>query len=209
MVCFPDACQSSCTGTGSLSAHRETTTMTTRVKGILFVDHVRMMRARKKTVWSECLLPEDLAYLSQQIDLDGWYPMDTYERMGLALLEEISANDLEHVRYWGRHTVEGLRDAYPDLFAETDIRETLMRYQTLRSSLFDYPAVEVRSIHDGQVRFVLNYGMSPRAEEAETHQFLGSLERTIEEAGARNVSVALSSRTWAGDPSTIVIARWS
>ncbi len=183
--------------------------MTRRVKGILFVDYIRMMRARKKTAWAEYLEPDDLPYLSERIELDRWYPMEAYERMGLALLSEVAANNLEFVHHWGRHTVDGLRDAYPGLFVDGDVRETLMRFQTLRASLFDYPAVEVSAIRDGEARFAVNYGMSPRAEEAATEQFVGFIERMMEEAGARGVRVELAQRSWEGAPATTVIARWS
>ena len=167
------------------------------------------MRARKKTAWVEYLEPEDLPYLSQQIEPREWYPMETYERMGLALLREVAGGHLNLVYHWGRHTVEGLRVAHPDLFVEGDIRETLMRFQTLRASLFDFPAVEVESIRDGASRFLVDYGMSPDAEEAATHQFIGFLERTLEEAGARDIRIEVPKQSWRGDPVTRVIARWS
>lgn len=183
--------------------------MSRRVRGILFLDYVRMMRARKRTAWAEYLEPEDLPYLSQKIEPDQWYPMDTYERMGLAILQEVTAGHLDIVYHWGRHTVEGLRAAHPDLFVDGDIRETLMRFHTLRASLFDFPAVEVVSIRDGACRFLVHYGMSPKAEEAATGQFKGFMERTLEEAGARNIRIEIPLRSWEGDPVTTVIVRWS
>ena len=57
-----------------------------RVKGTLFVDYVRMLRSRREMDWSKHLTAVDLGYLVQRIDPDGWYPMETFERMGLAIL---------------------------------------------------------------------------------------------------------------------------
>ena len=72
-----------------------------RVKGTLFVDYVRMLRSRKDVDWSRHLRPEDLAFLGERVRHDAWYPMDSFERMGLAILAEISS-DMQIVQAWGR-----------------------------------------------------------------------------------------------------------
>ena len=45
------------------------------VKGILFVDYVRMLRAHKRTPLEDYLQPGDLEYLKERIDPAGWYPI--------------------------------------------------------------------------------------------------------------------------------------
>lgn len=178
------------------------------VKGILFVDYVRMLRAHKGTPLGDYLQVGDLEYLIQRIDPTAWYPMDVYERMGLAILAEIAGNDLEMVRNWGRQTIDELALAQPELFAFADVRETFMRFQVLQQSLFDFPAVRITAIHDGEARLEISYGMSPKAEEAATHQSLGFIERLLEIANARNPEVSLRTRSWAGDDTTVILVRW-
>jgi hypothetical protein len=72
------------------------------VRGILFVDYVRMVRGRKDVEWKKYLEPEDFVVLSQVIDPDGWYSMETFERLGVGILREIAHGQLEGVRMWGR-----------------------------------------------------------------------------------------------------------
>lgn len=178
-----------------------------KVKGILFVDFVRMLRAHKSVPLGDYLQVGDLVYLNQHIAPAAWYPMEVYERMGLAILAEIAGNDLELVRNWGRQTIDLLIAAQPELFT-TDARETFMRFHVLRQSLFDYPAARITSIHDGEARIEISYGMSARAEEAAVHLSLGFIERLLELSKALNPEVRLRTRSWAGDEATVIHVRW-
>jgi len=179
-----------------------------RVKGTLFVDYVRMLRGRKDTDWSKQLLPEDLGYLVQRIEPEGWYPMPTFERMGLAILTEIAQGDLETVRNFGRMSIDWLCQANPQLLAPGDPRDSLMRFQVLRRSYFNYPALEIQGISDGEASIHVAYGMSPRAEEAASWQTLGFFERLVEVAGARDVRAWFSSKSWDGELVTLAQLRW-
>jgi hypothetical protein len=143
-----------------------------RVKGTLFVDYVRMLRRRSDVDWSQWLESVDLGYLVQRIDPDAWYPMETFERMGLAILSAIAQGDLDTVRIFGRVSIDWLCQTYGNLVAPGDPRDTLMRFQVLRRGFFDYPALEIGSISDGEASIVVSYGMGPRAEEAASWQTL-------------------------------------
>jgi hypothetical protein len=92
--------------------------------------------------------------------------------------------------------------------ASADPRKTFMRFQVLRQSLFDFPAVRITAIHDGEARLEISYGMSPRAEQAATHQTIGFLQRLLEISGARNPDVRLRARSWDGDDTTVLLVRW-
>ena len=54
-----------------------------------------MLRRRSDVDWSRWLEAVDLGYLVQRIDPDAWYPMETFERMGLAILTAIAQGDLD------------------------------------------------------------------------------------------------------------------
>lgn len=167
------------------------------MKGTLFVDYVRMLRTQKGRDWSKHLQPEDLSYLVQRIAPDDWYPMDTFERMGIAILETL-APSLETIRVWGRAQVEWLCQKHADLVAKGDAVDTLMRFRVLRASFFDYPALQIGEISDGEAKLLVSYGMSARAEEAATWQTLGFFERLVEVAGAHDVTAWLQVKSWEG-----------
>jgi hypothetical protein len=179
-----------------------------RVKGTLFVDYVRILRSRSDLDWSRRLEPIDLGYLVQRIDPDAWYPMRTFERMGLAILDEIAQGDLDVVRAFGRASIDWLSQKHTNLVATGDPRDTLMRFQVLRRSFFDYPALEIGSISDGEASIIVSYGMGQRAEEAASWQTLGFFERLLEVAGATRVKAWFGSRAWAGDLVTTIDLVW-
>jgi hypothetical protein len=166
-----------------------------------------MLRVRKDVDWSRYLAADDLGYLQQRIVPDAWYPMQSFERMGLAILAEITS-DMQIVRAWGGAQVDWLRQIHQNLVAPGDPCDTLMRFQVLRRSFFDFPALDIPVLHDGAAAVNVEYAMSPLAEEAASWQTLGFLERLIEVAGARNVAARFSSTSWSGDLLTTITLRW-
>ena len=128
--------------------------------------------------------------------------------MGLAILTGIAQGDLDTVRIFGRASIDLLCQTYRNLVAPDDPRDTLMRFQVLRRGFFDYPALEIDSISDGEASIVVSYGMGPRAEEAASWQTLGFFERLLEVAGATQIEVSFASRSWTGDLVTTIELQW-
>lgn len=183
--------------------------MTTgRVKGTLFVDYVRMLRAQKGADWSRHLQPVDLGFLVQRVDPDAWYPMETFERMGVAILALVARGELELVRMWGRMQAESVTTSQPELLAVDQPMESLMRFQVMRNSFFDYPALAVSYAYDGEAALDVRYGMGPIAEEAASLQTLGFFERLLELAGGKHVEGGFTAESWRGAPVTTLVLRW-
>ncbi|MBI5511976.1 MAG: hypothetical protein HY903_24730 [Deltaproteobacteria bacterium] len=183
--------------------------MIRNVKGILFVDYVRMLRGRRDLDWARYLEPEDQPYLEQKILPDAWFPMATFERLGLAILHEVAQGDLGLVRAWGQASVDHLVSTYADLLVPHDPLGSLMRFQVLRSSFFDFPAIEFLHLSVCEAKIQVRYYMSPKAEEAACHQALGFFERLLQLAGAGGVATRFLSRSFAGDQTTMVMLTWS
>jgi hypothetical protein len=179
-----------------------------RVRGVLFVDYVRMVRAMKDVDWSKYLELRDMAIVGERIDPDAWYPMATFERLGIGILHEVARGQLDGVRMWGRFQVDAVKKQYPHLLAEGDPRETLMRFDVLAGSFFDPQALRVVAVSDDDATISIDYGMSDVAEETACHQSLGFFERLAELAGAKAVSAAFKSKAWAGDDLTLLKLHW-
>jgi hypothetical protein len=182
--------------------------MPRHVKGSLFVDYVRMLRAHKDMDWRKHLLPQDERYLGIQVEPESWYPMETFERFGLAILEQMANGDLFIVRAWGRLQAEHLAKTFSDLLVPGDPRESLMRFQVMRKSFFDFDAVTIHELSDGRARAHVDYGMGPRAEQAAANQTLGVFGRLLELAGAISVKAYFEQRAWEGDAKTVVALEW-
>lgn len=180
-----------------------------RVTGALFVDYVRMIRGFKGADWSKYLKLQDFRFLTDRIEPNQWYPMETFERMGLAILAEVAQGDPGLARVWGRAQGESVAQANPSLLAPGDPRDSLMRFQVLRNSFFDYAALNLTSVSDGEASMTVAYGMCAKAEEAASLQTLGFFERLVELSGGRSVEATFSSRKWDGHPTTTIELRWT
>ncbi len=182
--------------------------MVERVRGFLFVDYVRMVRSQKGVDWSQHLEPEDLAIILTNVDPEAWYPMGTFERLGVAILKEVARGQLDGVRMWGRFQVDSVTKRFPTLIAPGDPHETLMRFGVLAASFFDPVAFEVEAVDDNHASVTVRYGMSKVAEETASYQSLGFFERLVEAAGGKAVDARFTSRSWAGDASTELDLHW-
>jgi hypothetical protein len=167
-----------------------------------------MIRGHKQFDWAAQLEPEDLPFLSARIEPNGWYPMATFERFGNAILTNVALGQLEAVRMWGRFSVDHHRAANPALVVAGDPVETLQRFRVLRSTFFDFAALDVTLLTDGEAEIVITYHMGDKAEEAASYQTMGWFERQLELAGATNVTARLTERRWAGDARTVLSLLW-
>jgi hypothetical protein len=178
-----------------------------RVRGLLFLDYVRMMRGRKDVNWAIHLTEADMAYLQASIDVNGWYPMETFERMGNAILRAVAGGQLEGVRMWGRFQTDSILRAHPQLLGD-DTCDTLRRFQVLRAGFFDYDALDLPEILVGQALVRVDYRMGKVAEEAACHQALGFFERLVETAGGTSISASFRRRSWVDGPPTEITICW-
>jgi len=179
-----------------------------KVRGTIFVDYVRMIKSRKEIDWSEHLLPDDMVYLHRKIRNDEWYPFSTFERMGLAIINTIARGDFDAVRKWGQFLTRKLVEIHESLLRKNDPMETIMRFQILRGSFFDFDPIHIQNISPFYVKFEMNFGMSEIAEKAATYQLLGYLEILLDLAGAKDVKYEFSKMKWENSPYTILEMFW-
>jgi hypothetical protein len=168
-----------------------------------------MLRAFKGVEWSAYLTRAEQLYLSTQIEPRDWYPMDTFERMGVAILREIARNDLTLVKHFGRVSLDALCKQYDNLVAPGDPKGSLLRFKELRQGLFNFSALDFEDLFDDAAVAIVSYEMGAVAEEAAAHQTMGFFERLLERAGGAPTRVSLSARSWAGDPTTRVQMKWT
>jgi hypothetical protein len=170
------------------------------------LDYVRMIKAHKQVDWG--LPVEDTRYLGERVDPDGWYPMATFERMGNAILKHIAGGQLIAVHHWGRLSAAQLRAAHPMLLAPGDPVETINRFRVLRATYFDFEALSVPMLHDGEAQIVIHYYMGMPAEEAASLQAQGFFEGLLELVGSKNVRSSFRAKSWEGAPKTLLDLRW-
>jgi hypothetical protein len=183
--------------------------VTRHVKGILFVDYVRMIRRSKETDWARRLDPRDLALVVSRIEAAKWYPMESFERLGNAILERLAGGDVQAARLWGRMSVDPMLALSPSLVCLYDPVETMMRFRVLRSTFFDFDALSIPTLVDDHAEVGVAYHMGPRAEEAASYQTMGFFERLLELASATEIVAHFKERSWTGDARTRLALRWT
>jgi len=181
--------------------------VTRSVRGSFFAEYVRMIRRRKNVDWETILPPEDLLYVWQQIKPDEWYPMATFERLGIAILDHLEGATLDAVRLWGRFSAQQFEDD-SNMIVPGEPVESLMRLRVVRSTLFDFPAFDIPMLTEGHAYVAMTYHMSPRAEEAACNQTMGFCEGVVSLSGGGNVRAVFKERAWEGDSRTLFDLEW-
>lgn len=182
-----------------------------RVRGALFRDYVRMVRAVPSAdaarVRAE-LDDEARGFLDARIDREGWYPMTAFERLGGAILTHVCRGELFPVQLWGRYSAQPLTTAYPIVVAG-DVRASLAGFTRVREELFDFDAITVASASATEASIRVAYQMGMPAEAAASHQTMGFFEGLIALTGGKVVDAAFRRRSWADDGDTIIGLRWT
>jgi hypothetical protein len=182
--------------------------MAKHVKGTLFLDYVRMIKKRKDTDWSKYLEPEDRKIIEGQVLPSNWYTLDSYQRMGLAVFNEIAGGDPQVVREWGKRSLEELTKVYQNLVQEGEPIKSLERFQTLRARFFDFEGLGVEPRPGNRVHVMVDMAFEAVAEEAYAYQMAGSFERLLELSGAKNVKWKFHQKAWEGDQGTVIDLSW-
>jgi hypothetical protein len=182
--------------------------MNRQVRGVLFLDYVRMIRREKSVDWAAELEPEDFAFVVSRIEPSAWYPMAVFERLGEAIFRTVGQRQMLAVRMWGQLSVEPLLAASPGLLERGDPIETLMRMRVFRSTFFDFEALSIPTLVEGHAEIVISYHMGPVAEEAASHQTMGFLEKLVEVASCVQAESAFTERSWDGGARTLLSLRW-
>jgi hypothetical protein len=154
------------------------------------------------------LPPADVGYVVHRVDPEGWYPMDTFERLGLVILSQVEGASLDAVRLWGSFSANEFARAHPELIAPGDPAESLMRLRVLRATLFDFPAFEIDLLEHVQARIAMRYHMGRTAEEAACIQTMGFCEGVLALAGARAIQASWLQCSWLGTERTLIGLKW-
>jgi hypothetical protein len=182
--------------------------MAKHVKGALFLDYVRMIRKRKEVDWSKHLTEEDRTILGQMILPSEWYPLETYQRCGVAVLHEIAKGDVQTVRVWGRQSMDELIKIYKNLTEQADPLRALAKLQLLRRRFYDFEGLELFPQDGNRVQVKVDVAFGGVADEAYAYQMLGMVERLLELNGAKKILSKFIQKVWQGAPHTTIEFSW-
>ncbi len=118
-----------------------------KVKGIVVSDMVRIIRALKDLPWDKYLLPEDFEIIDSMIIPTAWYPIEFYQRTGLAVYRLAAGGNDQLVKDFGEKAmIELFEGPYRPFLDQGDPVMAIRKFLDLRRPLFNFSTMEARSL---------------------------------------------------------------
>ena len=178
-----------------------------RVKGSIFIDFVKTIKASKNPAYEKYLTAEDKQLLSQRLLPSAWYPFETFKHALEGIFEVLAKKNLDTVRGWGRVYGEAIISGfYTGIIRDGRPLESLQKYPTYLKNMLDFGSMEVKESGTNEALVTIR-NFDP-AFVPFFYIMFGWLERSLEMCGAKDVKSELISATWQGAPETQVKFVW-
>ncbi len=176
----------------------------------MLVDLVRLIRKNKDKDFSKYLKSEDWEIINKRILPSTWYPLDVFQRCGVAAFHVIAQANLDLVRFQGRILgKEMFERVYKSLISPQDPMTTLSRFVTVYGQFFNFSTVSFNQAGKNHAKIFHDYDTHQHPGTAPyCHELLGSLDVLVEMAGGKNVKIELTAKQWEGAPKTIFDITW-
>ena len=179
------------------------------IKGSLIIDYVKMIRANPQLPWAEHLRPEDLELLKQMILPSSWYPMEVFQRIGMATFKLVAKENYAIIRAYGRAVSDRANAENPGLVVKGRARDTLRKYREFQNRLYSFKAADTEDLGP---QHLLIHILTVPGEEAEAKLIVeitsGTVERMIELSGGRNIQVKPIEAVWQGAKQNTLEVTW-
>jgi len=162
-----------------------------RVKGSVIIDYLKIIRANPDLPWAEHLTPSDLEQLDQMILPSSWYPIDLFERIGIAIFKLVSKDNYDIVHSFGRMVGERINTENPGLVVPDRPNDTLNKYLVIQDRLYSFKFIEKGDSSPGQTIVHIHSEPEDQGAPLLISSTSGTIERLIELSGARNIKFNL------------------
>lgn len=178
------------------------------VKGSLLIDFVKMIRGNPDLPWSEHMLPEDMDLVNQMILPASWYPMESFQRIGIAIFKLVAKEDYGLLRFYGRSMADKFNEELPGLVCEGRPADTLNKQGLIQQRLYSFDVAQTEDV--GPCHMIVHIYTTP--EEVAAKQMIeinsGLVERLLELSGATNIRVKLVEAVWEGAEKSSLEVKW-
>ncbi len=181
-----------------------------KVKGSLLAIQARFIRANKDKDWDKYLKQEDWDIISGRVLPSVWYPLDTFERCGVAVFELMAGGDLKVIRAMGKESTEMLvKGIYKMLPTESGPARALSELVNFIRLVFNFGEWRLEKLDEKNVKIIFVFGESSPGIELFCNLMMGAFEGMIEMGGGKNCSINFAVREWERDPETIFDIKWT
>jgi hypothetical protein len=178
------------------------------VKGSVIVDYLKIIRANPDLPWAEHLTPQDLSTLDQMVLPASWYPLDMYQRMGMAIFKLVSGEKYEVVQAFGRSVADRMAAQTPGLVAKGSARDTLKKFLAVQDRLYSFKLFESEDLVPGRVILIQNTLPRDQGGRLLMEVLTGNAGRLIELSGGLNVRTRVLEAMWEGGRRNRIELAW-
>jgi len=161
------------------------------VKGSVILDYVKMIRANPHLPWSDHLQPGDLEVINQLILPAYWYPLDLFQRVGLAVFKLVAKENYSLLRAYGRALADKMHAENPGLVVKGRPRDTLNKYRAIQHRLYSFKGIDNEDISPQHMITKLYSLPEDIGTPVYIEQVCGTIERLIELSGGGQARVQL------------------
>ncbi len=180
-----------------------------KVKGTMLIDQVKQIRANKDKDWDKYLKPEDREIISGRILPSTWYPLELYQRCGLAVFQVLGGGNPDLARLRGKiRGKELFGDVYKNIVAKKDPMTALRSFVKIYGGLFNFSTIELEKIEEKHAIIKHDYDPEDPGNMPYCYTLMGHLDVLVEMTGGKNVKIELTSKQWEGAPVTIFDITW-
>lgn len=178
------------------------------VKGSLLLDFANMIETSPGLPWSDHLLPEDLELIGQMILPASWYPVESFQRIGLAAFVLLAKENYAIIRAYGRSLADKLNEEYPGMVCKGRASGTIEKHRAIQERLYSFEITRAEQIGPGHIAVHIyttpeEVGVRPMMEINS-----GTVERLIELSGGRNIEVKVTEAVWEGADRSTLEVKW-
>jgi hypothetical protein len=179
-----------------------------KVKGSIFIEFVKAIRANKTGVFDKYLTDEDREIISQRIMPNIWYPYETFKHCLWAFFEVMANKNLETIKGWGRLYSElVMPKIYAAILRTDDPLSFIKRVGVFERNFFDFGRVEMVLERNTQAVYTVT-DLDPQFAPIQ-YMLFGWIERIMELCGAKNLRCTTLTKSWEGAANTSVRLTWT
>jgi len=153
------------------------------VKGNVVLDYVKMIKANPDKPWSEILLPGDFDIIKQMVLPGSWYPMEFFQRTGVAVYKLIANEDLNLVRLMGLANGDKMFENYPGVVTKGDAYATVEKFIQIQRNFYSFHAFDFEKLGASEMLVTIYYEPDDPAFIPYVEQIFGTMGRLLELAG--------------------------
>ncbi|HUT54556.1 MAG TPA: hypothetical protein VM658_14295 [bacterium] len=186
-------------------------TQNRRIKGSVVLDMVKVIRAFKDLPWDRYLKPEDFEIVKTMVIPTAWYPIETYQRMGLAVYKLVAKESEDVVRKFGQAAMKELLEGpYRPFLVKNDPFEAVAKFFELRKSLFTFSKMAIEKTGDKSLRArITEFGDFSDGLDVFTILLCAHLEELAKNNGCKGITLKPCHEKEKGQTNIVVDMAWT